>query len=198
MLRRSTLAALCLALTACGGGADEGNTQAAAAGNGAGSAGGAQMEGAQGPRQSLLDSMSANRDHATLVKAVKAAGLTETLSGSQPYTVFAPTEAALGKLPPGTTDSLLAPEQRGQLTALLTGHIVPGTVTAQDLGRAIERGKGKAQLATVGGTNLSFARDGEALVVTDGSGGSARVVAADGAAANGVIHSIDGVLMPAR
>jgi uncharacterized surface protein with fasciclin (FAS1) repeats len=122
--------------------------------------------------------------------------LERTLSGAQPYTVFAPTEAAFQKLPAGAAEGLLAPEQRGKLTALLTGHIVQGFVTAEDLSRAIERGKGKAQLATVGGTNLSFARQGEALVLTDAAGGQARVVSSGQNNSNGVVHSIDAVLMP--
>jgi uncharacterized surface protein with fasciclin (FAS1) repeats len=125
---------------------------------------------------------------------VKAAGLTETLSGAQPYTLFAPTEAAFGKLPAGAANGLLAPEAKGQLVALLTGHIVPGVVTAEDLGRAIERGKGKAELATVGGSNLSFARDGGSIVVTDAAGGRAAVTGAERLASNGVVHSVDGVL----
>jgi uncharacterized surface protein with fasciclin (FAS1) repeats len=196
------LAGLCLAVAACGGGGEggEGNEQNALTGNGVGSAGGAQLEGGAQPpaRQSLLDSLSGAEDHATLVNAVKAAGLTETLSGAQPYTIFAPTEAAFGKLPAGAVNNMLEPEQKGRLTAFLTAHIVPGTVTAQDLGRAVERGRGKASLATVGGATLSVARDGDALVVTDPAGGTARVVSADRAASNGVIHAIDAVLMPAR
>ncbi len=123
-----------------------------------------------------------------------AAGLTETLSGAQPYTLFAPTEAAFQKLPPGAANGLLAPEAKGQLVALLTGHIVPGAVTAADLGKAIDRGKGKAELATVGGSNLSFSRDGDAIVVTDAAGSKARLTRADKFASNGIVHDVDGVL----
>jgi uncharacterized surface protein with fasciclin (FAS1) repeats len=146
------------------------------------------------PKSHLLDALSGSADHRTLANAVKAAGLTETLSGAQPYTLFAPTEGAFGKLPAGAANGLLAPEAKGRLVALLTGHIVPGMVTAEDLGRAIERGKGKAELATVGGSNLSFAKDGDAIIVTDAAGGRARVTGAERLASNGVVHSVDGVL----
>ena len=149
---------------------------------------------AEQPKTHILGALTASEDHRTLAGAVKSAGLTETLSGAQPYTVFAPTEAAFEKLPAGTLDGLLAPEGKGRLAALITGHVVPGVVTAADLGRAIDRGKGKAELATVGGSNLSFSRDGEAIVVTDAAGGRARVTGADLLQSNGVVHSVDGVL----
>jgi uncharacterized surface protein with fasciclin (FAS1) repeats len=195
-MRQLPVMALCLALAACGGdtggsgnGADPlGNT---AAGPANGTAGAAAPAGG-----SLLASLTGAPDHKTLAAAVKAAGLEKTLSGAQPYTIFAPTEAAFGKLPAGAVEGLLSAEQKGQLTAVLTGHIVPGTVTAQDLVKAVERGKGKAQLATVGGTTLSFAQEGGALILTGLKGGQVRVVAPDQAASNGVIHGIDGVLMP--
>jgi uncharacterized surface protein with fasciclin (FAS1) repeats len=185
-----------LALAACGGGESEsGNRQAAATGNGA-AAGGAAKEAGEAPaKTTLLDALTGSPDHATLAKAVKAAGLERTLSGAQPYTLFAPTEAAFGKLPAGASEGLLAPEGKGKLTALLTGHIVQGFVTAEDLTRAVERGKGKAQLATVGGSTLTFARQGEALVLTDGGGGQARVVSSGQNNSNGVVHGIDAVLM---
>lgn len=146
------------------------------------------------PKTSLLETLSGSADHKTLANAVKAAGLTETLSGAQPYTLFAPTEAAFQKLPAGAANGLLAPEAKGRLVALLTGHIVPGVVTAADLGKAIERGKGKAQLATVGGSNLTFSRDGEAILVTDSAGGQSRLTGTERLASNGVVHDVDGVL----
>lgn len=146
------------------------------------------------PKTSLLQALNGSADHKTLANSVKAAGLTETLSGAQPYTLFAPTEAAFAKLPAGAADGLLAPEAKGRLVALLTGHIVPGVVTAADLSRAIERGKGKADLATVGGSNLGFSRDGDSIIVTDAAGGQARVTGAERLASNGVVHSVDGVL----
>ncbi|HYD37338.1 MAG TPA: fasciclin domain-containing protein, partial [Allosphingosinicella sp.] len=94
----------------------------------------------------------------------------------------------------GGAGGLLAPEAKGQLVALLTGHIVPGAVTAADLGRAVDRGDGKAELATVGGSNLSFGRDGDAIVVTDAAGGKARLTRVDQLQSNGVVHDVDGVL----
>ncbi|HEY0028665.1 MAG TPA: fasciclin domain-containing protein [Allosphingosinicella sp.] len=193
-MRNVSVLAACLALAACGGG--EGNKQGQAAeSNGAA---GANVAGSknEAAKASLLDTLSREANHATLVKAVKAAGLEKTLSGAQPYTLFAPTEAAFGKLPAGAVDGLLAPDQKGQLTALLIGHIVPGTVTSEDIARAVERGKGKAKLATMGGSTLSIAKDGDALVVTDAKGGQARLVGADGVASNGVVHGMDGVLTP--
>ena len=195
-MRQGAMLAACMALAACGSGGEGGDNRSAAAGSEAPAAGGgAGKSAAKTAKGSLLDALTGSPDHATLANAVKAAGLERTLSGAQPYTVFAPTEAAFQKLPAGTADGLLAPDRKGQLTALLTGHIVPGTVTAGDLAKAVERGKGKAQLATVGGSNLTFARQGEALVLTDAKGGQARVVTPDGAASNGVLHSVDAVLM---
>jgi uncharacterized surface protein with fasciclin (FAS1) repeats len=148
---------------------------------------------AEQPRTNMLEALEGSAEHKTLANAVKAAGLTETLSGAQPYTLFAPTEAAFQKLP-GGTGALLAPEAKGRLVALLTGHVVPGVVTGEDLGRAIDRGKGKAELATVGGSNLGFSREGNSIVVTDAAGGRARVTRTDRLASNGVVHDVDGVL----
>ncbi|HYW16486.1 MAG TPA: fasciclin domain-containing protein [Allosphingosinicella sp.] len=178
------------ALFAAGCQGDEGDRSEA---NGSAASPNAVAKGER-PKAHLLQALGASADHKTLANAVKAAGLTETLSGAQPYTLFAPNEAAFGKLAPGTANGLLAPEAKGQLVALLTGHIVPGLVTAQDLGRAIERGKGKAQLATVGGSDLSFGKDGDSIVVTDSAGGQARIAGAEQLASNGVVHSVDGVL----
>lgn len=192
-MRKLIMAAACALAAGCGGGGD-GNTASgnqAVAGNGAAGTGGGEKAGAH-----ILDSLTGSGEHETFVNAINAAGLTETLSGSQHYTVFAPTEAGIQKLPAGAMSGLMAPDARGQLTALLTGHIVPGTVTASDLAKAIERGKGKAQLATVGGVNLSFAKSGDAIVVTDAKGGQGRIAGAERTASNGVIHSVDAVLMP--
>lgn len=187
-MKRSLFAAALL-LAACG--QDEGGNVPARESNGAAAQGAAKGEQ---PKTNLLQALGGSADHKTLAKAVQSAGLTETLSGAQPYTLFAPTEAAFGKLPAGAADGLLAPEAKGQLVALLTGHIVPGVVTAADLGRAIERGKGKAQLATVGGSNLSLSRDGDSVMVTDAAGGQARVTGTERLASNGVVHDVDGVL----
>ena len=185
---KKSLFAAALLLAACG--QEEGRNASATGSNGSGPA---AAKGEQ-PKTHLLQALDGSADHKTLANAVKAAGLTETLSGAQPYTLFAPTEAAFEKLPAGAANGLLAPEAKGQLVALLTGHIVPGMVTADDLGRAIERGKGKAQLATVGGSNLGFAKEGGSIVVTDAAGGRAAVTGAQRLASNGVVHSVDGVL----
>lgn len=187
-MMRPLFAAAALLVSACQG--EEGNRSEA---NGSSAAPEPGAKGEQ-PKTHLLQALDGSADHKTLANAVKAAGLTETLAGAQPYTLFAPTEAAFEKLPPGAANDLLAPEAKGRLVALLTGHIVPGVVTADDLGRAIERGKGKAQLATVGGANLGFAKDGDSIVVTDASGGRALVTGAERLASNGVVHSVDGVL----
>ena len=187
-MKRLSFAAAALLAAACQGG--DGDRSEA---NGAAAAPKAEAKGEQ-PRTNLLQALNGSDDHKTLANAVRAAGLTETLSGAQPYTLFAPTEAAFQKLPPGAANELLAPEAKGQLVSLLTGHIVPGVVTADDLGRAIERGKGKAQLATMGGSNLTFSRDGDTMVVTDAGGGRALVTGAERLASNGVVHSVDGVL----
>jgi uncharacterized surface protein with fasciclin (FAS1) repeats len=145
------------------------------------------------PNTNIGQTLAGSSDHSTLLSAIKAAGLEATLSGSQPYTLFAPTNAALDKLPAGTTDNLMKPEQKGQLTALLTNLIVPGVVTADDLGKAIERGKGKAELATMGGGKLTVTKNGDALVVTDAKGNKANVTRADMLQSNGVIHVVDAV-----
>lgn len=187
---KKSLFAAALLLAACG--REEGGNVAAPDSNGTAPQAGAKSEQA---KTSLLQALSGSADHKTLAKAVQAAGLTETLSGAQPYTLFAPTESAFQKLPAGAADGLLAPEGKGRLVALLTGHIVPGVVTAADLGKAIERGKGKAQLATVGGGNLTFSRDGDAILVTDAAGGQSRVTGSERLASNGVVHDVDGVLM---
>jgi uncharacterized surface protein with fasciclin (FAS1) repeats len=185
-MNKALFAAIALVAAGCQG--DDGNKS-----DSNGAAPKAAAKGEQ-PKTHLLQALDGSADHKTLANAVKAAGLNETLSGAQPYTLFAPTEAAFAKLPPGTANGLLAPEAKGQLVALLTGHIVPGLVTSDDLGRAIERGRGKAQLATVGGASLSFAREGDSIVVTDAAGGRALVTGAERLASNGVVHSVDGVL----
>ena len=192
---KKALFAAAILLSACQAEEGGGNGSAEAT-NGAagGEAKGGEARKGEAGKTSLLQALEQSSDHATLANAVKAAGLTETLSGAQPYTLFAPNEAAFQKLPAGTANSLLAPEAKGQLVSLLTSHIVPGQVTAQDLGKAIDRGKGKAQLATVGGANLSFSRSGDAILVSDGSGAQARLTGAEQVQSNGVIHSLDSVL----
>ena len=197
MRRLTIVAAACALAAACGDGGGAGNTastaQAGSAGGGNTASGNAAAAQAGTP---IVDTLSQSGEHKTFYDAVNAVGLTNTLSGPQPYTVFAPTDAAFAKLPEGGSTRLLEPDRKPQLTALLTGHIVPGTVTAEDLDRAIERGKGKAQLATMGGTSITLARAGDAIVLSDGAGTQARIAQADRSASNGVIHSIDTVLMP--
>ena len=129
--------------------------------------------------------------------AAKAAGLDATLAGPGPYTVLVADDAAFGKLPAGTAENWLKPESRAQLTGVLTHHILPGTVLAEDIGKAIDNGKGKAILATMGGGTLTATKDGGKIVLTDAAGTKATVIKADDKHSNGVVHHIDTVLVPA-
>ena len=124
----------------------------------------------------------------------KAAGLDQTLAGAGPYTVIVPDDAAFAKAPAGTLDT--KPENRGQLTGILTNLILPGTVMAADIEKAIEKGKGKAVLATMGGGTLTATKDGDKIVLADASGAKAIVTKADDAFSNGVVHHVDSVLVP--
>ena len=128
--------------------------------------------------------------------AVKSAGLDRTLEGPGPYTVLVPTDAAFNKLPAGALDALMKAEGRAELTRLLTAHILPGTILAADIAKAIEQGGGKATLPTMGGAMLTATRDGETIILTDAGGAKAKVSHADGKRSNGVIHHIDAVLLP--
>jgi len=128
--------------------------------------------------------------------AAKAAGLDQTLAGAGPYTVIVPDDAAFAKAPAGTFDA--KPENRAQLTGILTNLILPGTVMAADIDKAIDKGKGKAVLATMGGGTLTATKDGDKIVLTDAKRGKATVSKADDAFSNGVVHHVDAVLMPAR
>ena len=148
------------------------------------------------PRADVVELAVASPDHTTLVAAVKAAGLVDTLKGAGPFTVFAPTNAAFAALPAGTVDSLLQPQNKSALTGVLTYHVVSGKVDAATLAARIKAGGGKAELATVQGATLVARLDGNRVEITDAKGGKAHVVAADLAAANGVVHAIDRVLMP--
>jgi uncharacterized surface protein with fasciclin (FAS1) repeats len=130
--------------------------------------------------------------------AAKSAGLDATLAGPGPYTVLIPNNAAFAKLPAGTLENLQKPEQKGQLTTLLTYHILPGVVLAEDIGKAIDNAKGKAVLATMGGETVTATREGDKIVLTDAAGTKATVVAADEKRSNGVVHEIDTVLSPAK
>ena len=138
-----------------------------------------------------------NGDFSTLVAAVTAAGLAETLSGPGPYTVFAPTNAAFEKVPAATRDALMAPAGKADLTRILTYHVVPGRVDAAALTQQIQQGGGSAALTTVqGGTLTARAGADGSVTLTDAAGNTSRVVTADVAATNGVIHAIDTVVMP--
>ena len=128
--------------------------------------------------------------------AAKAAGLDQTLAGAGPYTVIVPDDSAFAKAPAGTFDA--KPENRGQLTGILTNLILPGTVMAADIDKAIDKGKGKAVLATMGGGRLTATKDGGKIVLTDAKGNKATVTKADDSFSNGVVHHVDTVLMPAK
>lgn len=144
----------------------------------------------------IIDNAVNSKDHTTLVAAVKAAGLVDTLKGPGPFTVFAPTNAAFAALPAGTVDTLLKPENKGTLTGVLTYHVVAGKMDAAALTKAIAAGGGKATLKTVAGGNLTAMAAGGGVTVTDEKGGSAKVTIADVYQSNGVIHVVDKVLLP--
>ncbi len=144
----------------------------------------------------IVESAVGTQDLSTLVAAVKAAGLVETLSGTGPFTVFAPTNAAFAKLPAGTVDTLLKPENKAALTGVLTYHVVAGKVTSADLAKLIKAGGGSAVVTTVAGGKLTAKWQGKQIVLTDAKGGKSTVTAANVAASNGVVHVIDGVLLP--
>jgi uncharacterized surface protein with fasciclin (FAS1) repeats len=148
------------------------------------------------PTKTIVENALNSKDHTTLVAAVKAAGLVDTLSGAGPFTVFAPTNAAFAKLPAGAVDSLVQPENKGQLTKVLTYHVVPGRLTASAIAAKIRAGHGMAQLTTVEGEPLVAKMEGRWLVLTDAQGNSSRVTIANVMQSNGVIHVIDAVLMP--
>lgn len=144
----------------------------------------------------IVDNAVNSKDHTTLVAAVKAAGLVETLKGNGPFTVFAPTNAAFEKLPAGTVETLVKPENKAMLTTILTYHVVAGKMDAKAIAAAIKKGNGKAELTTVQGGKLWAWMDGKKLVLKDEKGGESTVTIADVMQKNGVIHVVDTVLMP--
>ena len=149
------------------------------------------------PTKNIIENAVNSKDHTTLVAAVKAAGLVDTLEGAGPFTVFAPTNEAFAKLPAGTVDTLLKPENKGQLTAVLTYHVVAGHLTAKDLAAKVDEMGGKAVLKTVQGADLTVQRRGAShLTITDAKGGVAHITIADVLQSNGVIHVINKVLIP--
>jgi uncharacterized surface protein with fasciclin (FAS1) repeats len=148
------------------------------------------------PSKTIVDNAVNSKDHTTLVAAVQAAGLVDTLKSPGPFTVFAPTNAAFNKLPAGTVDTLVKPENKDTLTKILTYHVVPGRLTASDLMGKIKAGGGKATLTTVQGEPLTAWMKGGTLVLTDAKGGNSNVTIKDVMQSNGVIHVVDTVLMP--
>ncbi|WP_263263861.1 fasciclin domain-containing protein [Pseudomonas sp. RIT-PI-S] len=148
------------------------------------------------PDKTIVENASHSKDHTTLVAAVKAADLVDTLNGKGPFTVFAPTNEAFAKLPAGTVDTLVKPEHKADLTKILTYHVVPGALSAQQLMADAKMHGGKTELKTVQGETLTvMVHDGK-LWVMDAKGGKAAVTIADVMQSNGVVHVIDTVLMP--
>ena len=146
--------------------------------------------------KNIVENAMNSKDHTTLVAAVKAAGLVDTLQGAGPFTVFAPTNDAFEKLPAGTVDTLLKPENKDMLAKVLTYHVVAGRISAKDLEKKIKAGHGKAQLKTVQGETLSATWMDSKIMLTDQKGGMATVTIPDVYQSNGVIHVVDTVLMP--
>lgn len=148
------------------------------------------------PSKNIIENAVNSKDHTTLVAAVKAAGLVETLQGKGPFTVFAPTNAAFDKLPKGTVETLLKPENLKTLQTVLTYHVVSGKLNASELMNLIKKGNGKAVLKTVSGGTLTAWMKGKDVYLTDENGNSAKVTIADVNQSNGVIHVIDAVVTP--
>ncbi|MFD2522296.1 fasciclin domain-containing protein [Emticicia soli] len=148
------------------------------------------------PSKNIVENAVNSKDHTTLVAAVKAAGLVETLQSAGPFTVFAPTNKAFDKLPAGTVETLVKPENKSTLTKILTYHVVSGKWNASDLMAKIKEGNGKAMLKTVEGGTLTAWMKGKNVWLTDEKGGMAKVTISDVNQSNGVIHVIDTVLMP--
>jgi uncharacterized surface protein with fasciclin (FAS1) repeats len=148
------------------------------------------------PSKNIIENAVNSEDHTTLVAAVKAAGLVGTLESAGPFTVFAPTNEAFAKLPSGTVETLLKPENKDTLVKILTYHVVAGRMDRKEIGEAIKAGRGKAVLNTVSGGTLTASMQGKDIVLTDEKGGSARVTQANVFQSNGVIHVIDAVLLP--
>jgi uncharacterized surface protein with fasciclin (FAS1) repeats len=196
---RSGAAALTLAaalsLSACntmGDGTDANMGGQSASASGTVMVGGAAMY----PSRTIVENAVNSRDHTTLVAAVKAAGLVETLSGPGPFTVFAPTNAAFAKLPAATVSMAMKPENRAMLQSVLTYHVVPGRITAADLMQRIRAGGGQARLTTAQGGTLTARMMGNRIMLLDAKGGMSHVTQADVMQSNGVIHVTDAVSMP--
>lgn len=148
------------------------------------------------PSKNIVENAVNSKDHKTLVAAVQAAGLVETLQSAGPFTVFAPTDKAFGKLPAGTVETLVKPENKSTLTSILTYHVVAGKLDAKELARRIKEGNGTAQLTTVNGGKLWVMMKGNKVVLKDEKGGMSTVTIKDVYQSNGVIHVVDAVVMP--
>lgn len=207
-MQRHLIAVCAASLLAAGGALAEGYGRGVMIDHNASVAGSTAVMGAAGtdtkmvggaamyPTKDIIDNAVNSRDHTTLVAAVKAAGLVDTLKGSGPFTVFAPTNSAFSMLPAGTVDTLLKPENKGTLTQVLTYHVVPGRVDATALAQQIKAGGGKAMLKTASGGTLTAMMRGKDVVITDVKGNAAVVTTADVYQSNGVIHVVDKVLLP--
>ena len=182
---RNTIAVLLLAVVAFAG-------TSAMAGSKNPVVGGQEMY----PTKDIIDNAVNSADHTTLVAAVKAAGLVDTLKGSGPFTVFAPTNAAFAKLPEGTVENLLKPENKDALTKVLTYHVIPGRLSALDLKKQIKAGSGQAELKTVSGGTLTVMMQGKNIVLKDEKGGFSTVTFPNVFQSNGVIHVVDAVVLP--
>ena len=148
------------------------------------------------PTKNIVENAVNSKDHTTLVAAVKAAGLVATLESAGPFTVFAPTNEAFDKLPKGTVETLVKPENKATLTKILTYHVVAGRLSADDLMAKIKMGMGKAELKTVQGGTLTVMKEGKKLYLVDEKGGKSWITIADVNQSNGVIHVVNTVLMP--
>lgn len=173
-------------------GAGTGQEMGMSSGDGNPMVGGAAMY----KTKNIVENAINSKDHTTLVAAVKAAGLVDTLASAGPFTVFAPVNSAFDKLPAGTVEMVLRPENKGTLTKILTYHVVPGKMDSKAVAAAIKAGKGKAEFTTVAGGKLWASMEGKNLLITDEKGGKSTVTIADVRQSNGVIHVIDTVLMP--
>jgi uncharacterized surface protein with fasciclin (FAS1) repeats len=192
MNRKLGLMGLATAAMALGGCTTMGTSDMAGA-NDISYVGGAAMY----PAKTVVENAVNSPEHTTLVAAVKAAGLVDTLNGAGPFTVFAPTNAAFGKLPAGTVETLVRPENRATLQSILTYHVVPGRMTAADLMAAIRAGGGRAVLTTAQGGTLTAQMMGDRIMLVDAKGGMSHVTQANVMQSNGVIHVVDTVVMPA-
>ena len=189
-LAKLTTAALALTLTFAIG--NNANAQMMAKKEKTVMVGGAAMH----PSKNIVENAVNSKDHTTLVAAVKAAGLVETLQSKGPFTVFAPTNAAFDKLPKGTVETLVKPENKEMLTSILTYHVVPGKISSKDLMKMMKANGGKYIAKTVQGEELTLWMKGKDIYVKDAKGGSAKVTIAEVNQSNGMIHVIDTVLMP--